>query len=73
MSTAEISFDTLLGSALKQSPHLARRQLCVKAHEGHVVLRGVVSSYYQKQMAQEILMRVEGVDRIENQLEVNWT
>ena len=73
MSTIEIPFQTLLGAALKQSPHLSRRELRVETHEGRVVLRGVVSSYYQKQMATEIVRRVEGVERIENHLEVNWT
>ena len=37
-----------------------------------MVLRGVVSSYYQKQMVQETLRRLDGVGHIENQLEVNW-
>jgi hypothetical protein len=32
-----------------------------------------VGSYYQKQMAQETLRRVAGVDQIENELEVCWT
>ncbi len=37
-----------------------------------MVLRGVVRSYYQKQMAQEMLKNVDGVNEIENQLEVCW-
>jgi len=36
------------------------------------VLRGVVSSYYQKQMAQEAVRRLQGVEGIENHLEVDW-
>ena len=35
-------------------------------------LAGVVRSYYQKQMAQEMLKNVDGVNEIENQLEVCW-
>jgi hypothetical protein len=31
-----------------------------------------VSSWYQKQMAQEMLMRMDGIERIENHLEVCW-
>jgi osmotically-inducible protein OsmY len=72
MATIDAHFDTLLGSTLRNCPHLCRRDLHVESDQGRVVLRGVVNSYYQKQMAQEILRRVEGVDRIENQLEVNW-
>lgn len=72
MSTAQRSLDSLISAAIQQHPHLRRRKLHFENNEGRVVLRGVVSSYYQKQMAQEALRRVDGVDHIENQLEVNW-
>jgi osmotically-inducible protein OsmY len=62
----------LVDEALNQSPYFARRGVKVEAQEGQVVLRGTVRSYYHKQMAQEILRRVDGVQRIENQLEVDW-
>ena len=62
----------LVDEALSQSPYFARRGLRFEAQEGEVVLRGTVRSYYHKQMAQEILRRVDGVRRIENQLEVDW-
>jgi osmotically-inducible protein OsmY len=35
-----------------------------------IVLTGSVSSYYHKQLAQESLRPVEGIDRIVNRLEV---
>ena len=75
MSTAESSpsLDSRISSAIERSPHLKRRNLRFETQEGRVVLRGVVSSYYQKQMAQEALRRLEGIDCIENQLEVNWS
>lgn len=60
-------------SALEQNPHLARRNLHCENHEGRVTLRGVVDSYYQKQMAQEALRRIDGVSQISNELVVNWT
>jgi osmotically-inducible protein OsmY len=60
-------------SLLGQNPHLSTRTLRCEAAEGHVVLRGTVRSYYQKQMAQEMLKTVDGVDTIENQLEVCWS
>jgi osmotically-inducible protein OsmY len=62
----------LVDEALNQSPYFARRGLRFEAQEGHVVLRGTVRSYYHKQMAQEILRRVNGVRRIDNHLEVDW-
>lgn len=58
--------------ALQQSPHVPRRNLRIEASEGRVVLRGIVGSYFQKQMAQEALRQVDGIDAIENQLEVDW-
>jgi osmotically-inducible protein OsmY len=61
----------LVDEALSQSPYFARRTVRFETQEGDVVLRGRVCSYYHKQMAQEILRRVDGVRRIENQLEVD--
>jgi osmotically-inducible protein OsmY len=37
-----------------------------------VVLKGVVHSYFQKQMAQEAVRHVDGVQHIDNELEVTW-
>lgn len=60
-------------TALQQSPYsFAHRNLRFEAHEGRVTLRGVVCSYYQKQMAQEALRHVEGIEEITNELEVAW-
>jgi osmotically-inducible protein OsmY len=73
MSTVETTLDALISSAIERNPHLKRRNLRFETSEGRVVLRGTVSSYYQKQMAQEALRRLQGVDHIENHLEVNWT
>jgi osmotically-inducible protein OsmY len=61
-----------VSSVLERNPHLPHRNLRCEAAEGRVVLRGVVRSYYQKQMAQESLKTVDGVNEIENQLEVCW-
>ena len=60
-------------TALEQNPHLTRRNLRFESDGGRVVLRGVVGSYYQKQMAQETLRHVDGVFEIANELEVCWT
>lgn len=59
--------------ALELSPHIGCRHLRVETDQGHVRLCGVVNSYYQKQMAQEALRRVDGVETIENHLEVAWS
>ena len=64
--------DQEISIALKRSPHLLGRNLRFEHSDGRVTLKGVVRSYYQKQMAQESLRDVAGVERIENQLEVSW-
>jgi osmotically-inducible protein OsmY len=66
------TLDDRVHLALAESPFLTRRKLRFEASEGRVVLRGTVNSYFAKQMAQETLRHVEGVDAIENQLEVAW-
>ncbi|HEX5445537.1 MAG TPA: BON domain-containing protein [Pirellulales bacterium] len=61
-----------LDAVLRSNPHIPHRNLRFEANQGQVVLRGTVRSYYQKLMAQEALLGVEGVEGIENQLEVQW-
>ena len=69
----EDSLTTRISSALEHHPHLKHRKLRIEASEGRVVLRGTVKTYYHKQMAQEALRRMEGVERIENEVEVCWS
>jgi len=56
--------------ALERNPYLSGRSLRFETESGRVTLRGVVRSYFQKQMAQEAIRRVDGVDEICNELEV---
>ena len=56
--------------ALERNPHLLGRTFRFETESGRVTLRGVVRTYFQKQMAQEALRRVDGVDEICNELEV---
>jgi osmotically-inducible protein OsmY len=59
--------------ALSTSPHVLSRQVRVEeAAEGRVVLKGNVTSFFEKQMAQEAIRRVDGVQLIDNLLEVTW-
>jgi osmotically-inducible protein OsmY len=59
-----------LGTAIEQSPHLAVRRLRVATQQDQIVLEGVVGSYYEKQVAQETIRRIDGVRQIDNRLEV---
>lgn len=70
MQIAEASLQERVGVAADDSPYLARQDITIDDSTQHVVVRGVVSSYYEKQMAQEILLRIDGVDSVENHLEV---
>ena len=73
MSTVDETLDTLISNTIQKHPHLKRRRVHFETQEGRVVLRGTVSSYYHKQLAQEAVRRLQGVDSIENQLEVDWS
>lgn len=74
METAQISIqleDRVL-SAIERNPHVPGRNLRFETESGRVTLRGVVRSYFQKQMAQEALRGVDGIAEIHNELEVTW-
>lgn len=58
--------------AITSNPWLSGKKLRIENHEGRIVLQGRVTSYFQKQMAQEALRNIDGVAVIENQLEVTW-
>jgi len=60
----------IVESALARSPYLSGKNLRFEFHEEGVVLRGVVRSYYQKQLAQESLKSIAGLPRIQNEIEV---
>lgn len=47
-----------------------RQHLTCEFREGLLLLRGRVSSYYQKQVAQEAVLHLEAVDQVVNQIEV---
>lgn len=70
--TTQQTLSERVGSAITTSPYLARRQLRFETDGGRVILKGVVKTYFQKQMAQEVVRRVEGVERVDNNLEVHW-
>lgn len=59
-------------SAIKTSPHLAGHQVFCQEESGIVVLHGKVDSFFQKQMAQETLKKLDGVEKVINELEVDW-
>ena len=63
--------DHLIGQTATH-PLFRRRQLGVFAGKGYVVLTGTVTSFYEKQVAQEFVRRCEGVRQIDNRIEVSY-
>ncbi len=59
-------------SAIRGNPHLVGHQVFCQEDSGIVVLHGRVGSFFQKQMAQEALKRLAGVEKVINELEVDW-
>lgn len=59
--------------ALASNPYLRTRTVEFETQDGHVKLQGEVKTFYQKQMAQELLRTVHGVKSIENQIQVQWS
>ena len=58
--------------AIQTNPYVNGRLLRFETDGSRVVLQGSVKSFFQKQMAQEVVRRVEGVEEIDNCLEVMW-
>ena len=72
MQATANSLASQIADAISSSPHVAGAGLTYETHQGHVILKGTVGSYFQKQMAQEALRRVEGLTQIDNEVEVAW-
>jgi len=66
--------DTLAQAAkerLQRSPYHGIRQLsCACNDEGVLFLRGRLSSFYHKQLAQEAVAKVQGIKRLINEIDV---
>ncbi|MSR31671.1 MAG: BON domain-containing protein [Gemmataceae bacterium] len=60
----------LAEDALRQSAIPAIRRLTLNEDETEVVLQGVVSSYYMKQLAQEAVLPVLGQRKLRNLIAV---
>ena len=58
----------VIRKALKASSYSPIARLDCDVADDTAILSGVVPSYYQKQLAQAIVMRLKVVDRIENRV-----
>jgi osmotically-inducible protein OsmY len=58
---------------LRAQPYRQLWMIVCECHEGLLTLRGVVSSYYLKQIAQAAVLGLDGVDEIANRVEVCYS
>lgn len=63
--------DLEIARQLCQHPHVRPRALKVESQDGVLVIEGKVETFFAKQMAQESLRQLEGIDTIENRLKVD--
>jgi hypothetical protein len=55
---------------LRDNPYLALRNVSCECRCGVLVLRGCLPSYHLKQVAQEAVARLDGVQAVDNQIVV---
>jgi len=67
---SERALQELVRLALRGAGYSALRELEIEVSDGVVILWGRVATYYQKQLAQVVAQRVDGVRGIANGLEV---
>jgi osmotically-inducible protein OsmY len=72
MPAFESNLASRVDQALQTNPYVSGRLLRFETEGGRVVLQGRVKSYFQKQMVQEVVRKIEGVEAIDNCLEVFW-
>jgi osmotically-inducible protein OsmY len=56
---------------LSTDPHRALRSVACEYRRGILYLRGRLSRYYHKQLAQEAVARLDGVTQVVNEIEVS--
>lgn len=69
----QITLQQRVEHAIVHNAHLSSCKINYQADDaGKLVIAGHAQSFFAKQMAQEILRNVEGVESIENGLTVDW-
>jgi osmotically-inducible protein OsmY len=68
--TPQPGLQELAERCLRSNPYLALKNVSCDCRDGVLVLRGCLPSYYLKQVAQEIVGRLAGVEAIDNQIQV---
>ena len=66
------NFDIRIDQDLANHPLMRGKNVRIQQKKRRVILDGDVDSYYDKQMLQEVVRRIEGVEEIENRLLIEW-
>jgi osmotically-inducible protein OsmY len=70
VGSTEVAVEAKAEALLRQASYAELRHITCRLHDGVLTLRGRVPSYYLKQTAQVLLRSIDGVSKINNQLEV---
>jgi osmotically-inducible protein OsmY len=57
-------------SELRRNGYVALKNISCEFHEGILTLTGCLPTYYLKQVAQEAVARVAGIERVDNRIDV---
>jgi osmotically-inducible protein OsmY len=68
--TSQFSINELAEKRLQSNPYLALKGVSCDCLDGVLFLRGCLPTYYLKQLAQEVVVGLKGVERIDNQIQV---
>ena len=70
--TVRTNFDIRIDQDPANHPSMRGKNVRIQQEKRRVILEGDVDSYYDKQLLQEVVRRIEGVEEIENRLLVEW-
>jgi hypothetical protein len=69
-NTRAMSLVAAVEQQLQASPYWPIRQLVCHVDRDRITVRGCVSSYYLKQIAQSMAIKAVGTDRVTSEIEV---
>jgi osmotically-inducible protein OsmY len=64
------SVSELAESELRRNAYVALKNIGCDYRDGVLVLSGCLPTYYLKQLAQEAVARIDGIERVDNRIEV---
>lgn len=65
--------ESKIENAIVHQAHLSSGKVHFQAKAGRVRLTGHVPTWFEKQMVQESIKQIDGVEQIENELVVDWS